>query len=155
MAGTFPGAIEKIPTLSRALKPGLQALRNRDRNSVLVGNSRILSGSVDIDQALKETRPRESRWDYCIGVKHGRGSDSVVWIEVHPANSLSVSDMIAKARWLITWLGVEGKPLMELVDGRPDLRWVPTGRVAIRRGGKEHHQLAKAGIGFPQRQIVL
>lgn len=153
MARSFADTIATIPSLARHCKPGLQALRSSDRSSILTRDPRRLSGSVDIDTALEPVYPNSSRWDYCLGITLHSGSNAVIWIEVHPANAQSVRDMVAKSSWLMSWLHGPGKPLLILSSGKPDLRWVPTGRVAIRRGSKQHFQLAKAGIGFPERRI--
>lgn len=155
MAALLSDAIKKIPSLADNLKPGLQALRRNDRNAVSIEDSRKLSGSIDIDKALESEYPNENRWDYCIGVRRTTHSDSIVWVEVHPANSRSVSDMLAKAKWLKSWLTSSGKPLRVLCPGRLDLRWVPTGRVGFPRGSRQSKSLAQAGIGFPERRIVL
>ena len=155
MAALLSDAIKKIPSLADNLKPGLQALRRNDRNAVSIEDSRKLSGSIDIDKALESEYPNENRWDYCIGLRRTTHSDSLVWVEVHPANSRSVSDMLAKAKWLKSWLKSSGRPLGVLCSGGLDLRWVPTGRVGFRRGSRQSTLLAQAGIGFPERRIVL
>jgi hypothetical protein len=155
MAGPFAVAVGRIPALANHLAPGLQALRKSDRNAIRINDARKLAGSIDIDNALRGVYPDASRWDYCIGVNRSAKSDSVVWVEVHPANSLSVADLVKKARWLLSWLRGPGKPLRALDRGPPDLRWVPSGPVAIRRGGREHALLAKAGVRFPERRVDL
>lgn len=131
MAALLADVIKKIPSLADNFKPGLQALRRNDRNAVSITDSRKLSGSIDIDKALESEYPNENRWDYCIGVRRTTHSDSLVWVEVHPANSSSVSAMLAKAKWLKSWLKSSGRPLTVLCPGRLDLRWVPTGRVGF------------------------
>ena len=155
MIKRFAAAIAMIPALLTQLKPGLQALHSKDRRFITVAESRSLSGSVDIDHALRQEYPTDHRWDYCVGVKKTAKVDFVVWIEVHPANSHSASDMVAKATWLFSWLKGPGRPLLELANGKLDLRWISTSKVAFRRGGRQHRQLANAGIGFPERHTTL
>ena len=155
MTRPFSKAVLRIPEIANSFETGLQALRKSDRAAITANDPRTLVGSVDIDSALKSKYPHDNRWDYCIGITVGKTTDSVVWVEVHPANSHSVTDMVAKASWLFSWLKGPGKPLRDLAKDKPDLRWVPTGPVAFRRGGKQHVQLANAGISFPERRVVL
>lgn len=155
MSGTFRGAIARIPTLADKVAPGLRALRNRDRGAIEIDDPRKLVGSVDLDSALVTIFPGDSRWDYCIGIRKSAKSDRVVWIEVHPANSISVKDLVRKANWLFSWLRGAGKPLASLDTGAPELRWIPTGPVAFRRGSRQHTLLAQAGVGFPERRVNL
>ena len=152
---TLSAAIKQIPSLTGKLKHGLQALRKNHRNAISPKNSRKLSGSIDIDTALKSKHPHDHRWDYCIGVQKRQNADLLVWVEFHPANSHSVSDMLAKAKWLKQWLAGPGKPLQGLIKTKTDLRWVPTGPVAIRQASKQSKILAQAGIRFPKRRIRL
>ena len=152
---TLSAAIKQIPHLTGKLKQGLQALRKNHRDAILPKKSRKLSGSIDIDKALKSEHPHDHRWDYCIGVRKRQNTDSLVWVEFHPANSHSVSDMLAKATWLKQWLAGPGKPLQGLMKTKTDLRWVPTGPVAIRQASKQSKILAQAGISFPKRRIKL
>lgn len=151
----FSDAVKAIPELSVWLKLGLQAVKNRDRNCIAVNNPRQLTGSVDLDSALVSSYPNANRWDYAIGIARNRQADNVIWIEVHPANSHHVSEIISKAKWLRSWLRTNGRPLLELCGKKPELRWVTTGRVAFRKGSKPHLQLGKAGIQFPQRVVNL
>ena len=152
---TLSAAIKQIPSLTGKLKQGLQALRKNHRDAISPENSRKLSGSIDIDTALKSKCPHDHRWDYCIGVRKNRNADSLVWVEFHPAHSHSVRDIVTKATWLKQWLAGPGKPLKGLMKTKTDLRWVPTGRVAIRQASKQGKILAQAGISFPRRRINL
>ena len=152
---TLSAAIKQIPSLTGKLKPGLQALSKNHRDAISPENPRKLSGSIDIDTALKSKYPHDHRWDYCIGIQKQRNADSLVWVEFHPANSHSVRDMLAKAKWLKQWLAGCGKPLQGLMKTKIDLRWVPTGPVAIRQASKQSKILAQAGISFPKRHIKL
>lgn len=132
---TLFAAIKQIPALTGKLKQGLQALRRKYRNAISIGHSGKLSGSIDIDTALKSKYPNDHRWDYCIGVRKSQNLDWLVWVEFHPANSNSVSDVVAKAKWLKQWLKTHGMPLQKLMQAKTDLRWAPTGPAASRQAG--------------------
>ena len=92
---TLSAAIKQIPSLTGKLKHGLQALRKNHRNAISPENSRKLSGSIDIDTALKSKYPNDHRWDYCIGVRKNRNADSLVWIEFHHSDQGDMAQAMA------------------------------------------------------------
>lgn len=151
---TFANAVRSIPSISSAYQDGIQALSASEKSAVRIADTRSLAGSVDLDHALEQQYPNDARWDYGVGVS-GASRDRVVWLEFHPANSHSVSEVVQKSKWLQKWLKADGAPLRDLSGEKLDLRWVPTGRVSIRRGSSEQRKLATAGVGFPSREVVL
>lgn len=50
----FKTAVESIPEVANGYRPGLQALTNADTRKIKVGNTGLLSGSVDIDKCTKD-----------------------------------------------------------------------------------------------------
>ena len=67
---TFREAVEAAqPPVSDAHREGKQALEGRHRAHVTCGNSRRLTGSVDLDKALEQEPGCASapRWDYGFG----------------------------------------------------------------------------------------
>lgn len=153
--GEFAVAVGAIAELTGALKPGLQAIRGNERSLLSVTKTRQLAGSVDLDSTLQTAHPRAARWDYAVGVHRGISGDEVTWIEVHPANAHSVSDIVAKVAWLNAWLRSSGRPLHRLCRKSLNLVWISTGTIAIRRGSRQQHQLAQVGVKFPVRHLVL
>src|SRR5258705_10742183 len=101
---TFLKAVNSTPSIREHLKKGLQALKRAGRSQVKC-DGRCLRGSVDIDSAVRHLHPNDARWDYAVGVGRARQQDSVVWLEVHPASSSHVDEVLAKLRWLRHWLG--------------------------------------------------
>jgi hypothetical protein len=93
---TFSEPVTKTPSIRNHLKPGLKALKGRDRDRIGC-ESRLLRGSVDVDAALRDAFPNAARWDYAIGIKRN-AHDSVVWLEVHPASSRHIDDVLNKLR---------------------------------------------------------
>lgn len=66
---TFKQAVEDSPELEGAWCAGLQALRRADRKHVDAQDTERLTGSIDLDSALrsKSEHANEPVWDYGIG----------------------------------------------------------------------------------------
>lgn len=130
----FQNAVSATPDVSSGYCKGLQAMKGN--SSVLkVADSRRLQGSVDIDECTKRLYPQEARWDYVIGY-----GDRAYFVEVHPANTSNVTEMVNKANWLEKWLRNKAPELEKL---RVDiLYWVPSGKVAILRNSPQYRKLA-------------
>lgn len=139
---TFAEAVAATPEIAGAYQRGLQALKGEHRNRIEADDTRSLAGSVDLDRTLKTAYPQASRWDYAVGYPVAGHDDQVAYVEVHPANTSKVDDVIAKKNWLTNWL--HGKPL----DGLPKrgFYWVPSGGDHILRGSRQFRQLGQAGI---------
>lgn len=133
---TFKQAVEAIAPLASHYQVGLQAMERKYQHLLMPENTRRLEGSVDIDSAKKESDPNGARWDYAIGY-----NGIVYYIEIHPANTSNVGEMIAKSRWLNNWLNVEGLPLKQYHE--PEVfYWIPTGKVAITKNSTYFKKLA-------------
>jgi hypothetical protein len=98
VSSAFQVAVLATDCLAGAYRSGLQVVRKQDRQRITCQDGRRLTGSIDVDQALHRSHPDDNRWDYGIGVKHN--SEHVVWIEIHPASSSHVQEVIAKLTWL-------------------------------------------------------
>jgi hypothetical protein len=147
----FQDAVVSVPVLERAYRKGLQGLRGADRDRVLCRNPRGLTGSLGLDEHLASILPNEPRWDYAIGYR-AQGGEQVYWIEVHPASSSHVDEVLAKLKWLRAWLTREAPRLAGLPATHV---WIATGRVAIRRGSQQQRLLAQAGITSPRQRLEL
>ena len=64
-------------------------MEKKHHSRVACTDSRRLTGSIDLDTALRRDRPNDNRWGYGLGYKPANGSEQAVWIEVH---STPVSD---------------------------------------------------------------
>lgn len=101
MGKTLKGFIDKKPELTEAYREGLQAIKGGHRSKIKPQDTRKLEGSIDIDQALQKKDPHAARWDYLIGY-----DSTLHFIEVHPAESSNVDEVLKKLAWLEKWLGV-------------------------------------------------
>lgn len=142
----FRSAAAATKGLDSAVEDGLGALRRADRERIACADPRRIAGSVDIDTTLRESHPSDPRWDYAVGVVGGPGtSDRVHWIEVHPANSRHVDEVLAKLQWLRRWLVEVDSPLRELAV---TFVWVASGAVALPKHSPQRKRVAAAGLHF-------
>jgi len=75
-------------------------------------------------------------------------------LEVHPASSRHVQEVLKKLRWLREWLQNEGLPLAELPQN--GFFWVATrGHVAITPHSRHAKQRAAQGLHGPVRVLRL
>lgn len=138
----FRKSLEQIEALAVAYREGLQALRSRDRARIRCTNSRLLAGSVDLDAALRAELPNDPRWDYAIGLRLSPANDGVVWIEVHPACTSDVKQLLRKLDWLDHWLRTRATSLRSLPR---EVIWLASGGVKIPKTAPQLRQLAARG----------
>jgi hypothetical protein len=148
----FKQAVENTGGLEETYRLGLQALQRRDRSHISCRDSRMVTGSVDLDSALATTLPNDPRWDYGVGVTAQTKSESVVWIEVHPASSHHVDEVLHKLDWLKNWLRTRAPQL----DVMPrEFAWVASGQVALQANSPQRRKLAAEGIRFAGSRLQL
>ena len=150
----FQQAVLNTPGPGRgAYCPGLRALTNKHRARVKPGEVQIL-GSVNIEQALHQRYPNKPIWDYAIGVQKGN-KPYAIWVEVHPANTSNVSEVLSKLRWLKEWLSSRATQLHALTPLQKAYHWIATNEVGISLNSPQARQLAKAGMTMPRRVLIL
>lgn len=137
---SFQEAVAATKDVEAGFRPGLQAL---GANSVVVRvqDKREISGSVDIDAITKSLYPRDSRWDYVIGYK-----GNAYFVEVHPADTKNVKEVILKKIWLEDWLKKRAPKLKEIKAVNTPYYWVPSGRVAILKNSPQYKRIALSHI---------
>lgn len=134
---TFEGVIKSIPMISNAFKMGLQALESKDAAKVKPENPRDLSGSVFLDKCLEKTNPHDARWDYVIGYR-----EKAYFVEVHPANTSNVDEVVKKKCWLEAWIHSKAESLQTIVAGS-GYYWIASGKVAILPNSPQARKIAK------------
>ena len=76
---TFKEAVEAAQhPVNRAYRPGKQAMERKYRRLVTCADSTRLTGSIDLDTALRQHRPGDNRWDYGLGYKSANGSEQAI-----------------------------------------------------------------------------
>jgi len=141
----FRVAVEEAPGLEDAYKKGLQALKEVDQNRIHCSKPRSLTGSIYLDTALTANYPNDQRWDYGIGYKKNTADDEAIWVEVHPASSHNITEMLNKLSWLREWLSSEAEALNEITTR---FIWISSGRVALTAGSPQRKKIAAAGLEF-------
>ncbi len=151
----FQQAVSSISEISHAYKPGLQGLKEIDRNRLKCNEPRRLSGSVNLEESLHDISPNDPIWDYGIGWSKNQTDDYAIWIEVHPASSSHVRGIIAKVTWLKRWLNTNGANLLNMTRPEDGYVWIASGRVSFQRSSRQARQLAQAGVSFPREKFML
>jgi len=141
----FKRAVENTQGLEQAYRPGLQALQRGDRSRILCRDSHMVTGSVNLDCALATILPDDPRWDYGVGVIARTPSETVVWIEVHPASSHHVDEVLRKLIWLKNWLRTDAPQLGAMPR---EFVWIASGQVAMQANSPQRRRLAAKGLRF-------
>lgn len=134
---TFKSIVQAIPAIAGAYREGLQALESKDAGKVKPQNPRKLSGSVYLDKCLKTTNPHDARWNYVIGY-----SEKAYFVEVHPANTSNVDEVVKKKKWLDVWLKTNALDLKAMMAGT-SYYWIASGKVAILPNSPQARKIAK------------
>lgn len=154
---TFRRAVESVPPpVSSAYNPGLQALDRGHRSLVIGADTSRLTGSIDLDAALKADQPNAPRWDYGIGYRDGN-RERAIWIEVHGAQTNKVKEVVKKLRWLKDWLNDAGQPLAHLtLSDRhlPAFVWLASASIKLPSTTPQAKLASQEGI-FPRRILNL
>lgn len=140
----FKDAVAAIPTLAGRYRKGLQALRAQDGLHIDAEDTRKLTGSVDVDSALKQIEPNANRWDFAIAYQHtNRSAEVIYWTELHTASDSEVKVVIRKAVWLRGWLKADGKKMAAF---ERDIVWISSGPTSFQLTGPQRKQMAQAGL---------
>lgn len=120
----FKEAVEATKDIAVGYCRGLKGL---GANSVCIQlqNAQKANGSVDIDATTKTLYPTDARWDYVIGY-----DEKGYFVEVHPANTSNIREMVNKKKWLERWL-VEKAPRLKELKANELYYWIPSGKCAI------------------------
>lgn len=140
-------ALAERSGLRAAVVDGLGAIASDHRNLFDKHVRRVLSDSLDLDNAVKMGRECESRWDYLVGHEPSR---TVLAIEPHSAKQGEIATVIRKRRAALSHL--KG----HLKDGIHIRRWlwVAAGKVHFANTEKAKILLAQHGIEFIGSQIT-
>lgn len=146
----FKKAIENTPDVANGYCTGLGAIKRCDLSAISLSDSASIDGSLDIDGQTISIYPEEPRWDYAIGY-NGR----VYYVEVHPANTSDIDDMIKKKEWLLNWLRTKAPKINALEAGTPKFLWAATkAGVHISKQSLYAKKLAQLGL-IPVRPVII
>lgn len=152
---TFREAVTSAPEpVASAWQPGLQALGS-DSHRVRCSDTRRLTGSIALDETLRESYPEEPRWDYGIGLRRSE-QEVAIWVEVHPARTDEIDSVLSKLRWLKSWLAHSAPSLNAITPhAESPFYWVASGEVHISRNSPQARRLAVNGVHYPVRVLHL
>lgn len=136
---TFKQAVENTPDIKNGFRYGLQAL-GVNAQRITAQDTRKLEGSVDIDACTQSLYPNEARWDYAVGY-----DNKVYFIEIHPADTSNVKEMIKKAEWLNKWL-TQKAPALNSLAANKVLYWIASGRQKILSNSPQSRKLSQSKI---------
>jgi hypothetical protein len=143
---TAEQAVDATPHLNGKWERGLRALRAEDRPHIKAADTRAITGSVDVDTALRRVEPKANRWDFAIGYQHeDREGECLYWVELHTANDSQVNVVIRKLRWLLNWLAREGSAL-DKENFERDFVWVSSGSTHYTLNGSQRRAFADLGL---------
>lgn len=106
--GSFKVAVQATPAIALAYQPGIKALLPADKRRLVAVEG--ATGSMALDEALKDRFPNDHRWDYGIGLPAST-AEQVLWLEVHHAASGETDRVLKKLQWLKGWLRNEAHAL--------------------------------------------
>jgi len=100
---------------------------------------------------LSDSCPNQPIWAYGIGYRTIEASEIVYWVEVHPASSKNVQEMLNKVAWLKNWL-----TSARLLNGlQKHFVWVASGKVSLLPHSPQRKRIAQAGIDFQGGHLTL
>lgn len=133
----FKEAVEATPEISNCYQAGLTALGNNSQK-ITLGNNRDCSGSVFIDRCTEANRGPEPRWDYVFSYRN-----EAIFVEVHPAETGEVNAVLAKLRWLKSWLR-DHAPLLEVQKSKEHpYYWIASKSVHVLKGTPQYNRAAQ------------
>jgi hypothetical protein len=148
---TFQTAVEATAAISGAYRKGLGALPATDRPHIEAEDTRRLTGSVNVDETLKDDFPNDHRWDYAIGHRPANLREEIVyWVEIHPATAGEVKVVLAKLQWLKRWLREESPRLNAM---RREFIWVSSGKTSFTLSSTQQKQFALLGLQHKGRVL--
>ncbi len=150
LGSQFKCAVEATPDVAGGFRPGLRAMEGKDKDAVRVTDPQKVDGSLNIDRSTKNLYPQEPRWDYAVGY-----DGKVCYVEVHPANTSNIPEVLKKKDWLAAWLKSRASQLDRLPAGCPKFLWAATeAGVHISRQSSYGRKLAQLGL-VPRRPVVI
>jgi hypothetical protein len=108
---------------------------------------RDFSDSLDVDEALREKHPQDSRWDYLLGHEP---TQHLVGVEPHSAKEDQIGKVIRKREAAVEQLREH------LADGVTvhSWLWLSSGDVQFADTERARRRLDQAGIQFVGRRIL-
>ncbi|MEW5764477.1 MAG: hypothetical protein ACOYXN_02050 [Acidobacteriota bacterium] len=152
---TFQEAVQAAPApVNEAYQPGLQALGSN--SAKIQDDCRRTTGSLFLDKTLENSQPyaNQPRWDYGIGVRR-RNREEAFWVEVHPANTHGVTEVLRKLDWLKNFLNHVAPSLRGITRSEQPYVWIASGGIHIQKNTPQSRRLAASGLLGPLKHYSL
>lgn len=140
---------------------GKGAIKGEHRDRISTAGGVTLLDSANLEEALGPLAPCDPQWDYAIGWK-ALTSDHCCFVEVHPANTRHVDDVVRKKQAATKLLTQHAPAMLGLSDrtrrrtGKPVWHWITTdAHVGIHPNTPAWRRLREAGISMPARHLEL
>lgn len=133
--------------LSEQVRDGLDAVIRAEIDCIDASIRGDFSDSLNLDDATREGRENENRWDYLLG--HS-ATGKVVALEPHTAREDQISTIIAKKTAALLHIRDEvrtGKAVARWI-------WVASGNVRFTQIDKAIRRLDQAGIQFAGSRLL-
>ncbi len=138
---TLAKALLPASSLRARVETGLGAIEAGDR-ALIAGPERPRVGdSLNLDEAMREERPDEHRWDYLLSVP---AASRLVGLEPHTSRDAEIRVVIAKKKNAVAYLRDHLPPKHRVSEWV----WVTHGRVGFASTGKARRRLDQNGIRF-------
>ncbi|MBN2464662.1 hypothetical protein JXD38_03430 [candidate division WOR-3 bacterium] len=142
---TFEAAVRATTEIAGGYCSGLRGLGGAHRSCVRTKTAQVRwRGSVNLEVQLSPRYRGQPQWDYAVGYGTQGRPDCVAYVEVHPASTHDVDDVIRKKNWLTAWLDSSASSLRRLRVG--GFHWVAVGSVRFRAGTPQYAKVAQNGI---------
>ena len=143
----FRDAVASTAEIADDLRDGLDALTKAHKSSIVAPDAKRVTGSVDIDAALRSAYPNATRWDYAIGYRINSKDDKAFFVECHRAKVDEVPRVLQKKQWLQDWM--RSKPMDRLRPRR--FVWVSAGGIKIPTNSPHRRTLNMQGLQLVRR----
>jgi hypothetical protein len=144
----FKDAVNSTDEIKNGYCSGLQAMKGYSKY-IKLKDSKKCKGSVDIDNCVRMLYPQSSRWDYVVAYE-----TKVYYVEIHPAGTSGVDEVIKKSDWLRNWLKTSAPALKKLISGN-NLYWIPSGRYDILPNSNYKKKLSQKGIEVKSTPMII
>ena len=123
-----------------------------DRSWLLMEQGRMAMDRGDLGEALRPAFPNDPLWDYGIGKRTRGNQERVFWVEIHPASSEHVQEVLHKLAWLHAWLR-GAAPRLDLMER--EFVWVASGKVRLPPNAPKRRLVAARGVRFVGERLEL
>jgi hypothetical protein len=155
------GKVARGTLVEPYVRSGKEAIKGEHRDRISASQGCMLSDTADLEAALGSLSSGEPQWAYAVGWISTK-TESCCFVEVHPANTQHVDDLVRKKTAAARLLRQHAPRILELSErtrarlDRPVWIWITTdAHVGIHPATPASRRLREAGISRPSRHLEL